>query len=150
MSATALLTRWGHERLGRSVWGFRTVRFNLAGRLAVLVPGGLLGAGIGMLSRTLGSRNPRRVLVLGVAGAVTGLLLARIADQHRWRGSVTSLQLDEPDEALDLMQAIRAAGVDADMIKVDDHAHPDLGGFVLRYHARDGRRVRAVLTAQRG
>jgi hypothetical protein len=77
------------------------------------------------------------------------LILARIADEQRWRSMTTSLQLDEPDEALDLMQEIRAAGVEADMIRADADAHPDCGAYALRYRRRDEGRVRAVLAARR-
>ena len=136
----------------RSGWGFRTVQLNAAGTAAVLAPGALAGAGLGLLTslRTVAppSKSLTRVLILGVGGAVTGLILARIADEQRWRGSSTSLQLDEPDEALDLMQAIRAAGVEADMIKADADVDPDSAAYALRYRRKDEGRVRAVLAAR--
>ncbi len=143
-------------RWAASGWGFRTVRLNAAGTAAVLAPGALAGAGLGLLTSvrtaTSPSKSLTRVLILGVGGAVTGLILARIADEQRWRGSSTSLQLDEPDEALDLMQAIRAAGVEADMIRADADAradaHADFGAYALRYRRKDEGRVRAVLAAR--
>lgn len=154
MGTTALRSQ--RKRLGswkRTGWGFRTVRLNAAGTAAVLAPGAAAGAGLGLLTRSAPVGSPTgkltRVLILGVGGAVTGLILARIADEQRWRSLMTSLQLDEPDEALDLMQAIRAAGVDADMVRADADAHPDFGAYALRYRRRDERRVRAVLAARR-
>ena len=156
MGATALVAERGRRgRWGRSGWGFRTVRLNAAGTAAVLAPGAVAGAGLGLLTspRTSPtgspSRNLTRVLILGVGGALTGLILARIEDERRWRGMMATWQLDEPDEVLDLMQAIRAAGVEAEMIRADEHAHPDLGGYALRYRARDEPRVRALLAARR-
>jgi hypothetical protein len=156
MGATALLAEHGRRgRGGRSGWGFRTVRLNAAGTAAVLAPGALAGAGLGLLTSpttpSTGSptRNLTRVLILGVGGALTGLILARVADERRWRGMMTTWQLDEPDEVLDLMQAIRAAGVEAEMIRADEHAHPDLGAYALRYRARDEPRVRALMSARR-
>jgi|GEM_PF-1495346 hypothetical protein len=154
MGATVLLTR--RKRLDRwrqPGWGFRTVSLNAVGAAAVLAPGAAAGAGLGLLTRTPPTGSPAgrltRVLVLGIGGAVAGLILARIADEQRWRSMTTSLQLDEPDEALDLMQEIRAAGVEADMIRADADAHPDCGAYALRYRRRDEGRVRAVLAARR-
>lgn len=154
MGPTVMLTREKpFDRLRRLGWGFRTVSLNAAGAAAVLTPGAAAGASLGLLTKTspMGSPSGKltRVLVLGIGGAVTGLILARIADEQRWRNMMTSLQLDEPDEALDTMQAIRAAGVEADMIRADAHAHADFGGYALRYRHRDERRVRAVLAARR-
>ncbi len=154
MGPTVVLTReTPFDRLRRLGWGFRTVSLNAAGAAAVLTPGAAAGASLGLLTKTspMGSPSGKltRVLVLGIGGAVTGLILARIADEQRWRNMMTSLQLDEPDEALDTMQAIRAAGVEADMIRADDHARPNLGGYALRYRHRDERRVRAVLATRR-
>ena len=150
MGPTVMLTREKPlDRLRRLGWGFRTVRLNAVGAAAVLAPGAAAGAGFGLLTRTAPESSPTgrltRLLVLGIGGAVTGLILARIADEQRWRNMTTSLQLDEPDEALDMMQAIRAAGVEADMIRADADAHPEVGGYALRYRHRDERRVRAVL-----
>ena len=62
-------------------------------------------------------------------------------------GSAVSLEVDEPDAALDLMQAVRAEGVRADMVRADDHT-PSAPAYALRYRAKDDRRVRAVLAAQ--
>ena len=154
MGPTVMLTRENPlDRLRRLGWGFRTVSLNAAGAAAVLAPGAAAGARLGLLTKTspLGSPSGKltRVLVLGIGGAVTGLILARIADEQRWRNMMTSLRLDEPDEALDTMQAIRAAGVQADMIRADADAHPNFGGYALRYRHRDERRVRAVLAARR-
>ena len=150
MGPTVMLTRDKPlDRWRRLGWGFRTVSLNAVGTAAVLAPGAAAGAGLGLLTKTAPVGRLTRVLVLGIGGAVTGLILARIADEQRWRSMTTSLQLDEPDEALDLMQAIRAAGVQADMIRADADAHPDFGAYALRYRHRDERRVRAVLAARR-
>jgi len=154
MGPTVMLTREKPlDRLRRLGWGFRTVSLNAAGAAAVLAPGAAAGASLGLLTKAspMGSPSGKltRVLVLGIGGAVTGLILARIADEQRWRNMMTSLRLDEPDEALDTMQAIRAAGVQADMIRADADAHPNFGGYALRYRHRDERRVRAVLAARR-
>jgi len=154
MGPTVMLTREKPlDRLRRLGWGFRTVSLNAAGAAAVLAPGAAAGASLGLLTKASPMRSPSgkltRVLVLGIGGAVTGLILARIADEQRWRNMMTSLRLDEPDEALDTMQAIRAAGVQADMIRADADAHPNFGGYALRYRHRDERRVRAVLAARR-
>ena len=154
MGATVLLTRQQRlDRWRRPGWRFRTVSLNAAGAAVVLAPGAATGAGLALLTRTSAMGSPTgkltRVLVLGIGGAVTGLILARIADEQRWRSMTTSLQLDEPDESLDLMQAVRAAGVEADMIRADADAHPDFGAYALRYRRRDEGRVRAVLAARR-
>ena len=58
-----------------------------------------------------------------------------------------SCEVDEPDAALDLMQAVRAEGVRADMVRADDRT-PAGVGYAVRYRAKDDRRVRAVLAEQ--
>lgn len=130
--------------------GFRGVRLNAAGWSAVLVPGAVLGAAIGALVGSA-ARRPLRVALCGAAGAAAGLAAARVADEIRWRDTPVTLHIDEPDEALDVMQAVRAAGVRADMVRAPDR-DPDEGalGYQVRYRARDERRVRAVLAAQHG
>jgi hypothetical protein len=80
-------------------------------------------------------------------------VLARVVDEVRWRTTAVSLEIDEPDTALDLMQAVRAEGVRADMVR-SDMTEPTADGvphspvYALRYRAKDDRRVRAVLAAQ--
>ncbi len=81
---------------------------------------------------------------IGAAGAV---LLGRLIDEIRWRRGAVSLTVDGPDTALDLMQAVRARGVQADMVRAD--ANEPVGRhYALRYRAKDDRRVRAVLAEQ--
>ena len=126
--------------------GFRGVRLNALGWSAVLVPGALLGATTGYL---MGGADHRagRVTLGAAAGAATGFAAARLADEIRWRDSSVAIHVDESDEALDVMQAVRAAGVRADMSRAAD---PDDGapGYEVRYRARDRRRVRAALGPQ--
>lgn len=86
-------------------------------------------------------------------GAASALVIARVADEVRWRTAAVSLEVDEPDAALDLMQAVRAEGVRADMVRSDSADHATDGAphgpvYALRYRAKDDRRVRAVLAAQ--
>ena len=147
---TAVLTTGEpHGLPQRSPRGFRAVRLNPAVRSALLVPGGAAGAGLGLF--TSGSPRIGRVLVGMAAGAVAGLLIVRGVDEaRRRRMAMTALQLDEPDDALDLMQAVRAAGVDADMVRRDDLSRASGVAYLLRYHTRDEPRVQAVLAAQHG
>ncbi len=130
--------------------GFRGVKLNVAGWAAVLVPGATVGAVVGALVGG-SARRALRVALGGVAGAAAGLAAARLADEIRWRDTPVTLHIDEPDEALDVMQAVRAAGVQADMVRAPDR-DPEEGalGYQVRYRARDERRVRAVLAAQHG
>lgn len=81
---------------------------------------------------------------IGAAGAV---LLGRLIDEIRWRRGAVSLTVDGPDTALDLMQAVRARGVQADMVRADEN-EPVGRHYALRYRAKDDRRVRAVLAEQ--
>jgi uncharacterized protein YcfJ len=126
--------------------GFRGVRFNAIGWSAVLVPGAILGASTGYL---MGGprRRAARVTLGAAAGAVSGLAAARIADEIRWREMSVTIRVDEPDQALDVMQAVRAAGVQADMSRAPDPEDGGLG-YEVRYRAKDQRRVRAVLAAE--
>ena len=89
-----------------------------------------------------------RVAAFAAGGVFVSVLIARIVDEARWRASAVSLEVDEPDAALDLMQAVRAEGVRADMVRADDPRTPSGVGYALRYRAKDDRRVRAVLASQ--
>jgi hypothetical protein len=82
------------------------------------------------------------------AGALLGMALARFVDEMRWRRSAVCVELTEPDAVLDLLQAVRAQGVQADMIRAGDGGRGAGAGYALRYRARDDRRVRAVLASQ--
>lgn len=138
-----------HGSPRRSPRDLRAIQLNSVGRLALLVPGGLAGVGLGLFAS--GSRSIGRVLVGIAAGAVTGLLIVRGVDEaRRRRMDMTALQLEEPDDALDLMQAVRAAGVDADVVRQDDLSSESGVAYLLRYHTRDEPRVQAVLAAQHG
>jgi len=87
-----------------------------------------------------------RVLGCAAAGALTSAVLARAVDELRWRRRAVSVEVEEPDAALDLMQAVRAEGVRADMVRAD---HVMAGpAYAVRYRAKDDRRVRAVLAEQ--
>jgi hypothetical protein len=80
--------------------------------------------------------------------------MARGIDEVVWRRSAVSLEVDEPDVALDLMQAVRAEGVHADMVRSDARGGKAVGrsggAYALRYRAKDDRRVRAVFAEQQG
>ncbi len=78
------------------------------------------------------------------------MLVARAIDEIRWRRGAVSVTVDEPDTALDLMQAVRERGVRADMVRADDSRHPVGRHYAVRYRAKDDRRVRAVLAEQQG
>ena len=129
----------------RSGWGFRGVGLNVSGWAALLGPGALAGAGVALVSAK-GRPGPARVTVLTAAGAVSAVLLARGVNEVRWRRSDVSLQVAEPDEALDLLQAVRAEGVQVDMIRADRLLNTP--AYALRYRAKDDRRVRQVFAAQ--
>jgi len=89
-----------------------------------------------------------RTAALAAGGVFVTVLVARLVDEARRRSSAVSLEVAEPDAALDLMQAVRAEGVRAEMVRADDPQTPSGGGYALRYRAKDDRRVRAVLAAQ--
>jgi len=132
-----------------SPWPMRRAGLGSAGWAAVLAPGVVTGAGIAIV--TAGGRPGLGRLAGCVAGGMlTGTLIARIVDEVRWRRSAVSLEVDEPDAALDLMQAVRAEGVRADMVRAEHRAGPAGGAYALRYRAKDDRRVRAVFAEQRG
>ena len=126
---------------------FRHV-YGAAGWATLLAPGALAGAGAAVVT---GHGRPGLLrLAIGLTGGLlAGAVLARLADEVHWRRSAVSLQVDEPDVALDLMQAVRAEGVRAEMVRAIEKG-PAGGSFALRYRAKDDRRVRAVLAEQQG
>jgi len=126
--------------------GFRQVRLSATGWLAVLAAGAAAGLAVA-LTGGRDSVRPGRMVAAGAAGALAGIILVRVVDELRWRRSAVCIELTEPDAVLDLLQAVRAEGVRADMIRAGDGS-PGAGGYALRYRARDDRRVRAVLAAQ--
>lgn len=126
--------------------GFRRARLDITGWAALLGPGALLGAGVAFVTAH-GRPGPARLGVLTAAGAAGAVLVARGVSEVRWRRSDVSLQVAEPDEALDLLQAVRAEGVQADMVRADHLLNTP--AYALRYRAKDDRRVRQVFAAQR-
>ena len=130
-----------------SAAAFRHV-YPAAGWATMLAPGVLAGVSVA----AVGHNRPGLLrLAAGAAGGLlAGVLLARITDEVRWRRSNVSLQVDEPDAALDLMQAVRAEGVQAEMVRAIETTGPARGSFALRYRAKDDRLVRAVLAEQQG
>lgn len=126
-----------------------TIQLNAAGWAALFGPSALLGAGIGWLAGRRGTSAGMGAAV----GALTGLAAARAADEVRRRNAMVSLTVDEADQALDLMQSVRKAGVQVEMVKAPSappvepmpsgwaRAH----GFALRYRHKDHRRVREAL-----
>ncbi|MET0864816.1 MAG: hypothetical protein ABWZ98_10815 [Nakamurella sp.] len=123
--------------------------YPVAGWATLLAPGVLAGVAVAAVSGP--SRPGLLRLAAGAAGGLlVGALLARITDEVRWRRTAVSLRVDEPDVALDLMQAVRAEGVQAEMVRAMEPAGPERGSFALRYRAKDDRRVRAVLAEQQG
>ena len=126
----------------------RRAELSGVGWAAVLAPGAFAGAGLAVI--TAGGRPGIGRLTACIAGGVlSGALFARVVDEVRWRRSAVSLEVDEPDAALDLMQAVRAEGVRADMVRAERRAGPAGGRYALRYRAKDDRRVRAVFAEQR-
>ena len=128
---------------------FRHGRPGVTGWAALLAPGALVGS---MLATLATPRRPSAVRVIAglTLGAASGVLVGRLIDEIRWRRGAVSLSVGEPDTALDLMQAVRARGVQADMVRADDDHAPVGRHYVLRYRAKDDRRVRAVLAEQQG
>lgn len=128
--------------------GFRRMRLSPAGWAALLAPG--LAAGLlAGLGAGRGRVHPGRVTAAAVGGALLGVAVARAIDEVQWRRSAVCLELAEPDAVLDLLQEVRSRGVQADMIRAEHAAGRSGGGYALRYRARDDRRVRAALAAQR-
>ena len=116
--------------------------------VAVLAPGWLAGVALAVATSRGGRSTVVRVLACGTGGAAAGLLIARAVDEVRWRRRAVELEVQEPDAALDLMQAVRAEGVQADMVRADHR--PSAPSYAVRYRAKDDRRVRAVLAEQQG
>jgi hypothetical protein len=146
MTSTRVAIR-GNRRLRVPGLAFRRSVLTPAGWMAVLAPGAAAGAALAVTAS--GRRRAAGRLATGIgAGALTGLLITRAVDEVQWRRSAVSLPVDEPDAALDLMQAVRAEGVQADMVRAD--SEPDRGRphYALRYRAKDDRRVRAVFARQ--
>ena len=127
--------------------GFRSSPRGATGWAALLLPGSLAAAAAALVIAR-GRPGPVRVAAFAAGGVLVSVLVARVVDEARWRSSAVSLEVDEPDAALDLMQAVRAEGVHADMVRSDDPHAPSGVGYALRYRAKDDRRVRAVLAAQ--
>jgi len=141
MNSTAMATR---DSRPAAPSAFRRTRLTPVGWAAVLAPGWMAGIAIAVATSN-GKPGLGRVLGCAAGGAATGALVARVLDELRWRRRPVSLEVQEPDAALDLMQAVRAEGVRADMVRADHVAVP---AYALRYRAKDDRRVRAVLAEQ--
>jgi len=146
MTSITELARHNHPAAA-SPLGFRRSPRGAAGWAALLVPGSLAAASVG-LAITRGRAGLPRAAAFAAGGVLVSVLIARVVDEARWRRSAVSLQVAEPDAALDLMQAVRAQGVRADMVRAEDSHAASGGGYALRYRAKDDRRVRAVLAAQ--
>ncbi len=127
--------------------GFRGFRPSPLGWVAVLAPGAVAGL---VIAATAERTGIGRLVGAAAAGAVAGMALARVVDEIHWRRSAVCIELAEPDAVLDLLQAVRAQGVHADMIRAPDAPDGTRHGYALRYRARDDRRVRAVLAGQLG
>ena len=147
MTSTTELTR-SSGITAASPLGFRSSPRGAAGWAAVLLPGSLAAAAAPLVI-TRGRPSLTRIAAFAAGGLLLSVLIARVVDEARWRASAVSLEVDEPDAALDLMQAVRAEGVRADMVRADDPHAPSGVGYALRYRAKDDRRVRAVLASQR-
>ena len=146
MTSSTVPTRRSHP-VSESPWAFRRARMTATGWAVLLAPGALAGG----VAVAAGRRARVVPLLVGIgAGAACSLLLARIVDEVRWRRSAVSLAVDEPDAALDLMQAVRAEGVRAEIVQADGAAGPSRRAYILRYRAKDDRRVRAVFAEQQG
>lgn len=116
---------------------------------ALLAPGALAGATLAAVTGS-GRTTIGRLAVGAGAGAAVGAVIARGMDEVQWRRRAVTLAVDEPDAALDLMQAVRAEGVQADMVRADDGRGRSGPAFGLRYRAKDDRTVRAVFAEQQG
>ncbi len=151
MSPDTAPTRRNHP-VSASPLAFRQTRLGVVGWTALLAPGALAGAGVGLVAGR-GRAHIGRLAASVAGGAACGVLIARGIDEVRWRRSAVSLSVDEPDAALDLMQAVRAEGVRADMVRADNpNSAPghSRGAYALRYRAKEDRRVRAVFAEQQG
>jgi hypothetical protein len=126
---------------------FRQVQMSPIGWTSLLAPGAAAGLTVGLIG-THGRLRPGPMAAATLSGALIGVILARVVDELRWRRSAVCIELAEPDAVLDLLQAVRAAGVHADMIRASRGPAGTSAGYALRYRARDDRRVRAVLSAQ--
>ncbi len=125
---------------------FRRTRLSVGGWAALLGSGAAAGLTVGLVGARARIRLDRLAVAAGVGG-VAAVAFARVVDELRWRRSAVCIELAEPDAVLDLLQAVRAEGVQADMVRAAEG--PDRSrGYALRYRARDDRRVRAVLAAQ--
>ncbi len=146
MTATARPTQDARPA-APSLLAFHWTHLPPVGWVAVLAPGWLAGLAVAVGT---GRAKPAvgRVLACAAGGAAAGLLIARGVDEVLWRTRAVSLEVQEPDAALDLMQAVRAEGVRADMVRADRiRSGP---AYAVRYRAKDDRRVRAVLAEQQG
>jgi len=148
MTSTSVLTR-RNRAAAATPWTFRRARLNPVGWAALIAPGALLGAAAAALT-TGGRPTIERLVACSGVGALIGVLIARGIEEVRWRSSALSLEVEEPDAALDLMQAVRAEGVRADMVRAGDRLGHSGVAYALRYRAKDDRRVRAVLAEQQG
>lgn len=144
MTSTARLTRDGRPA-GKSLLAFRRAQLNPVGWAAVLAPGWLAGVAVAVAT-SRDKPQVGRVLICAAGGAVAGALLARGMYEFWWRSRPVTVEVQEPDAALDLMQAVRAEGVRADMVRAD-HI-PSTPAYAVRYRAKDDHRVRAVLAEQ--
>ena len=146
MTATAKPTQGGRPTAS-SLLAFHRTHLTPANWIALLAPGWFAGVAVAAASSPT---RPAvgRVLACAAGGAAASLLIARGVDEIRWRTRAVSLEVQEPDDALDLMQAVRAEGVRADMVRTD--RVPSTPAYAVRYRAKDDRRVRAVLAEQQG
>ncbi len=140
-----------------SAVAFRRGRPGAAQWAALAVPGALAGGLVAVGAGWFRPLGPGRALGIGIGiGSAAGVVLGRVIAEIRWRRIPVSLAVDEPDVALDLMQAVRARGVQADMVRTDedptdgraDQQSPGGRHYALRYRAKDDRRVRAALAEQ--
>ena len=146
MTAAAKPTQDGRPTAS-SLLAFHGTHLTPANLAALLAPGWFAGVAVATAS-SRAKPAVGRVLAGAVGGAAASLLIARAVDEVRWRTKAVSLEVQEPDAALDLMQAVRAEGVRAEMVRAD-HV-PSAPAYAVRYRAKDDRRVRAVLAEQQG
>lgn len=138
------------SRLVRSTWaarswgafrrtgGFRTVQLNIAGWLAVLAPGALVGLITGLII----SQHVLAITVVCVAAAWS---VALIADYLKWRRSETGFDIsDLSDEArLKLTTRLQAEGISfrIEQLWFED----DLPRQSLRLTMRQRRQVEEII-----
>jgi hypothetical protein len=147
---------WVRRRTSALRFGPEGVRDRGFARWAAVLGGGAVTGGlvaVTAISAVTARRSTRTVALAVGIGAAGGVLAGRAIVAIRRRGAPVWMPVDEPDTALDLMQAVRARGVQADMIRTDaigaDTGQPPVGRhYALRYRAKDDRRVRAVLAEQ--